>query len=73
VQNSNLSLSILVCISVYPATMLPRYSPDNIDILLSVKQRSFTNAREKIFGILSLVKEWSGWERIDADYSKLTQ
>jgi hypothetical protein len=47
-----------------------RDSPDVIDVLLSVRHRDSTDARDKIFGILSLVQDWGSWKPIKADYSK---
>ncbi|KAH7348976.1 heterokaryon incompatibility protein-domain-containing protein [Rhexocercosporidium sp. MPI-PUGE-AT-0058] len=45
-------------------------SPDIVDILLNVRHRDATDARDKVFGILSLVEDWRGWKPIEADYSK---
>lgn len=41
-----------------------------IDILLSVRHRACTDPRDKIFGVLSLMKDWASWSPIKADYSK---
>ncbi|KAL2135714.1 hypothetical protein VTI74DRAFT_7231 [Chaetomium olivicolor] len=47
-------------------------SPDIVDVLLNVRLRQCTDPRDKIFGVLSLVKNWSRWKPIEADYSKNT-
>jgi len=55
------------------STSLPGAStnlPDFISILLSVRHRACTDPRDKIFGMLSLVKDWASWLSIKADYSK---
>ncbi len=45
-------------------------STDIADVLLSVRHRDCTDPRDKIFGVLSLVRDWGSWEPIKADYSK---
>ena len=55
------------------STSLPGAStnlPDFINILLSVRHRACTDPRDKIFGMLSLVKDWASRSSIKADYSK---
>ena len=55
------------------STSLPGAStnlPDFINILLSVRHRACADPRDKIFGMLSLVKDWASRSSIKADYSK---
>lgn len=55
------------------STSLPGAStnlPNFINILLSVRHRACTDPRDKIFGMLSLVKDWASRPSIKADYSK---
>ncbi|KAG7293453.1 hypothetical protein NEMBOFW57_003504 [Staphylotrichum longicolle] len=45
-------------------------SPDIVDVLLSVRHRHCTDSRDKIFGVLSLVRDWGSWKPLKADYAK---
>ncbi len=58
--------------SVAPALAIQNQEPlpEIVDVLLSVRHRNCTDPRDKIFGVLSLVRDWGSWEPIKADYSK---